>query len=328
MRTALIKAIEQLKNEIDDDPHATMFIESDKERESNVHSKTSSPHNINSNQKGNQKPNAKKIFVVHGRDEKLRHDFFQFLRAIGLNPIEWSEALSLTGEATPYIGKVLDAAFKHAQAVIVLLTPDDEVRLSPELCGKKEKSDETDLQLQARPNVLFEAGMAFGRNPKRTILVEVGDVKPFSDIAGRHVVRFTGSPEKRNELVMKLKTAECGVLTIGNDWLTVGDFSISRQIESKPSFNSPTELTKEDIQGYLSDWWSKNVSAPADIVVIFKTVDAAYNLLEGSTKNHIRTIAENNNYKIIISGKENATCRYDINCQDDFDLEPDPEPSY
>src|SRR5215468_9339290 len=68
---------------------------------------------------------ARKVFVVHGRNRKARTAMFTFLRAIGLAPIEWSEAVKLTGEASPYIGNVLDAAFNAAQAVVVLLTPDD-----------------------------------------------------------------------------------------------------------------------------------------------------------------------------------------------------------
>ena len=34
--------------------------------------------------------------VVHGRDNKLREDFFNFLRCLKLNPMEWSEAIRLT----------------------------------------------------------------------------------------------------------------------------------------------------------------------------------------------------------------------------------------
>ena len=70
-------------------------------------------------------PNAKKVVVVHGRDSRLRDGFFSFLRALNLQPTEWSEALELTGKATPSIGEALESAFKNAQAVIVLLSPED-----------------------------------------------------------------------------------------------------------------------------------------------------------------------------------------------------------
>src|SRR5437016_10589538 len=33
------------------------------------------------------------VFVVHGRDTRLRDELYTFLRALGLNPIEWSQAI-------------------------------------------------------------------------------------------------------------------------------------------------------------------------------------------------------------------------------------------
>jgi predicted nucleotide-binding protein len=173
-------------------------------------------------------PDPRRVFVVHGRDERLRRDFFSFLRALGLQPIEWSEALKLTGKTSPYIGEILDSAFNNAQAILVLLSPDDEVRLNQELWSANEEVQEKEFRLQARPNVLFEAGMAFGKNPNRTLLIEVGNVKPFSDVAGRHVVRLTNDPERGKEVAEKLGTAGCAVVTTGNDWLREGDFSVKR----------------------------------------------------------------------------------------------------
>jgi predicted nucleotide-binding protein len=173
---------------------------------------------------------SSKVFVVHGRDERLRRDFFSFLRALDLKPLEWSDVVKLTRKGSPYIGEILDAAFSHAQAVVVLLTPDDEVRLLPELCGTNESSEEREYRAQARPNVLFEAGMAFGRDSERTILVEVGVVKGFSDIAGRHVIRLTDDYDRRLELAERLRTAGCSVSTGGKDWLTTGHFTVARSI--------------------------------------------------------------------------------------------------
>lgn len=173
-------------------------------------------------------PDTRTVFVVHGRDEPLRSDFFTFLRALGLHPLEWSDALRLTEHGSPYIGDVLDAAFNRAQAVVVLLTPDDEVRLHPDLCSPDERPEEQEFRAQARPNVLFEAGMAFGRNGQRTILVEVGHVKGFSDVAGRHLIRLTNAVERRKAVAQRLETAGCTVSMVGDDWLKVGNFSLSR----------------------------------------------------------------------------------------------------
>jgi predicted nucleotide-binding protein len=146
------------------------------------------------------------------------------LRALGLTPIEWNRAIHLSKKASPHISDILDAAFRNAAAVVVLLTPDDEAVLKKEFRKKNEPADEKKLTGQARPNVLFEAGMAFGHHPNSTVLVQVGNVKAFSDVAGRHVVHLSGSATSRHELATKLRNAGCDVDTTGEEWLTEGTF--------------------------------------------------------------------------------------------------------
>lgn len=165
------------------------------------------------------------VFVVHGRDETARQAMFHFLRALGLRPLEWSQAVQATGEGSPYVGTVLDTAFSMAQAVVVLMTPDDEARLREELRTAKEPQHEIRLMGQARANVLFEAGMAMGRDSDRTILVEMGTLRPFSDVGGRHVVRIDNTAAKRKDLAQRLETAGCPVDLTGDDWLSAGDFA-------------------------------------------------------------------------------------------------------
>jgi predicted nucleotide-binding protein len=172
-------------------------------------------------------PDARNVFVVHGRDKKLRIDLFSFLRSINLNPLEFSEAIRLTGKAAPYIGEVLDAAFRNAQAVIVLLSPDDEARLRPEFQNANDLPYERELTPQPRQNVLFEAGLAFGYKPNRTILVRVGELRPFSDIYGRHEVRLSNEIENRQDLANRLRNAGCEVKTEGTDWHKLGNFESS-----------------------------------------------------------------------------------------------------
>lgn len=77
---------------------------------------------------------------------------------------------------------------------------------------------------QPRANVLFEAGIAMGRAPERTILVEIGRIRPFSDVAGMHTVRMDGSTPRRQELAARLRDAGCEVNLDGTDWHTAGDF--------------------------------------------------------------------------------------------------------
>ncbi|MBK5990450.1 nucleotide-binding protein [Streptomyces sp. MBT58] len=165
----------------------------------------------------------RKVFVIHGRNELARKGLFEFLRALGLDPIEWSEAIQMTGKGSPYIGEVLDTAFSNAQAVVVLQTPDDVTYLHESLTYTGDS--ECSPQMQPRPNVLFEAGMAMGRDENRTVIVELGQVKVFSDIHGRHVIRLDNSTRKRQDLAMRLQTAGCAVRLTGTDWHDAGDLT-------------------------------------------------------------------------------------------------------
>lgn len=166
---------------------------------------------------------ARKVFVIHGRNERARKGLFDFLRSMGLDPIEWSEAITMTGQGSPYIGGVLDAAFANAQAIVVLQTPDDVAYLHESLTYPGDS--ECVPQMQPRPNVIFEAGMAIGRDERRTVLVELGEVKIFSDIHGRHVVRLDNSIKKRQDLAVRLQTAGCSVRLTGTDWHEAGDLT-------------------------------------------------------------------------------------------------------
>ena len=177
------------------------------------------------------------VFVIYGRNTKLNESMFSFLESLGLHPLEWEEIVSQTGESSPYIGTALDKGFEMSQAAVVLLTPDDESRLRKKFQGKKEKNWETELTPQPRQNVLFEAGMAMGKFPDRTIIVEIGELRPFSDGVGRHTIRMNNSSEKRNALATRLENAGCVVSKKGDRWLTIGNFSSNEieEVESKES---------------------------------------------------------------------------------------------
>ena len=199
---------------------------------------------------------SRNVFVVHGRNLVIRDELFAFLRALDLHPLEWSEAVRLTGQPSPYVGDILDAAFENARAIVVLFTPDDVVHLRKDLWGEQELPIETDPSGQARPNVLFEAGIAMGRSQDQTVLVEVGMVKPFSDIGGRHVIRLGNNTQRRQEFAQRLRSAGCPVNLEGTDWHTAGNLELnlpgvdrspsSEELESvnlSPSFSQEaTEL--------------------------------------------------------------------------------------
>ncbi len=176
----------------------------------------SSPANI-----GGDDVRRKTVMVVYGQDEVSRRDMFSLLRFLKLEPIEWNEAVLRTGKASPYVGEILTTAFSMAQAFLVLMTPDEEVALRPEL---RKMAKDGDPAFQPRPNVILEAGMALSTDENRTILVATGTLRGISDLDGRHVIRLNNSAARRNDLVQRLKVAGCHPNTNGTDWLNIGNF--------------------------------------------------------------------------------------------------------
>jgi predicted nucleotide-binding protein len=166
------------------------------------------------------------VTVVYGRDRKLRDSMFQFLRSLGLNPLEWEQAVKETGKGSPYVGEILNALFGMSQAVVVMLTPDERVQLRRELCRDDEEF-KSEVGYQSRPNVFLEAGMALARDEDRTIMVEIGQGRSASDLSGRHNVRLDNSAVSRKRLAQRLETAKCAVNMDGEDWLTSGDFNVA-----------------------------------------------------------------------------------------------------
>ena len=167
------------------------------------------------------------VFVVHGRDNGLTDARYQFLGALGLKPQEWGHAIrSIRGRGgNPYVNDAVNKIMEQAEAIVVLLTPDDEAWLKPQFVSKHEKDTEGKARGQARPNVIFETGIAIGAHHKKTVIVQVGDVKPFTDIGGMHILRMSGSDASRNELSKRLESLGCKINTDGDHWLRAGNFT-------------------------------------------------------------------------------------------------------
>jgi predicted nucleotide-binding protein len=164
---------------------------------------------------------TRRVFVVHGRNMIIMKELFAFLRALDLSPMEWYEAIGLTKGGASYIGEIVSQGLDDAQVVVILLTGDDEVRQSKE----GEEGEELSYP-QARPNVLFEAGLAFSRYENRTILVQVGRVRPCPDLRGRTMVRLSDSPGSRWDFMHRLRIVGCKVNFDGK-WNTTGNFTIA-----------------------------------------------------------------------------------------------------
>ncbi|HXW35790.1 MAG TPA: nucleotide-binding protein, partial [Acidimicrobiales bacterium] len=171
-----------------------------------------------------EEPDPRSVFIVHGRDQEATDALWSWLQDIGLRPLDWSELVSLTGQGSPVIADILEQAFKVAIAIVVLMTPDEVVRLHGDLVQIGELPHDREPGLQPRPNVVFEAGMAFGKHPARTIIVELGRLRPISDLSGRHTVRLA-TQDTLKDLAQRLETAGCPVVRTNPAWLDAGRFA-------------------------------------------------------------------------------------------------------
>lgn len=175
-------------------------------------------------------PDERSVMVVHGRDRPARDAMFAFLRSVDLHPIEWERAVQATASGTPYTLDVVKKAFELARAVVVLFTPDDEAQLREHLRMSRDRPFESELTSQPRPNVLVEAGMALASHAARTILVEIGSIRPMSDLEGLNTVRMDNSAESRHRFVLRLQAVGLTPDTTGVDWLQEGDFDLGEPV--------------------------------------------------------------------------------------------------
>jgi predicted nucleotide-binding protein len=183
------------------------------------------------------------VFVIHGRDDEARDAIFAFLRDLDLHPLEWEELVRHTGKGSPYNAEVVTRAFQQARAVVALFTPDDEARLHADLQGEDEPEHERDLTGQARPNVFIEAGMALQAQPERTILVEIGQLRPASDLSGMNAVRLGGGPGPLLALVTRLETAGCKVNRTNPGWMSTDRFKSLSAATRRPGDHSLRVVT-------------------------------------------------------------------------------------
>jgi predicted nucleotide-binding protein len=166
-----------------------------------------------------------RAWVVHGRDLKARDALVAILESLGVKVLDFKSALMRTRQGSPYVGTVLSTAFTVADIVVVLLTPDDDAKLRKTFYKKNEPTYEKTLMGQPRPNVLFEAGQAFGIHRDRTILVQVGRMKPQpTDVLGRHICMLSNDPDSRDDLVKRLRGVGAAVDT--NDLKYLKNFPV------------------------------------------------------------------------------------------------------
>jgi predicted nucleotide-binding protein len=146
-------------------------------------------------------PRSNKVFVVHGHDEKSKHELEIFLTELGL------ESVVLHRQADE--GKTIIEKFeKHSDVgyAFILLTPDEVSYLTAE---SELPEEERKIEFRARPNVIFEFGYFVGKLGRpRVCCLHTGSVSLPSDVSGLVYKSFTNSIEESGYSIIKeLKAA-------------------------------------------------------------------------------------------------------------------------
>ncbi|HXY98902.1 MAG TPA: TIR domain-containing protein [Stellaceae bacterium] len=215
---------------------------------------SSAPDRAFPRKRGNKKvakPKENTVFVVHGRDTKLRDSMYELLGALGLKAQEWGHAIRAARKgANPYVNDAVTKIMEQAQAIVVILSPDDEVRLKPQFVSRGERRTEGKAQGQARANVIFETGIAIGTHHEKTLIVQIGNVKSFTDIGGMHILRLTGSDQSRNEFANRLANLGCKIDRDGDHWLRAGKFIPTEQKAKGTSRRPRRNGIKGELKGH------------------------------------------------------------------------------
>ncbi|MDA0183259.1 nucleotide-binding protein [Solirubrobacter phytolaccae] len=151
---------------------------------------------------GNTPISARRVLLSHGSDQDAADNVKRFLRALGLAPVDWGDGIASTGLASPDVAHALRATTDLVQAIIILLTPDDD--------GKPSS------------NVLVEAGLALGIAPDRTLLVATHEVELPAILMDVGVIRLSDSVASRNGVRSRLVSAGCEISVRNESWKVVG----------------------------------------------------------------------------------------------------------
>jgi predicted nucleotide-binding protein len=153
--------------------------------------------------------NATRVFVIHGRNLALLEELRIWFDSLGLHAKAFDDLRAEMG-GSPTIMEVIHKGMTEARAIVVLITPDEAAFLRPEFQRETDSRDDKE-RWQARPNVLFEAGMAFAMaGSKRTLLLVAG-AELFSDVAGIHYLGIPQDAASRDRLKIALRNMGCDV---------------------------------------------------------------------------------------------------------------------
>ena len=117
-----------------------------------------------------------RVFIIHGHDRAPLSELQLLVHRIGAEPVTFDD---LPKPGSPTVIELLEEHIPSFDAIIALLTPDDEGR----------ERGGTTLELRARQNVLIEAGYGLISHRQKSLIIALGGVSIPTDIEGVHTVR-------------------------------------------------------------------------------------------------------------------------------------------
>ncbi|MEZ4788915.1 MAG: nucleotide-binding protein [Flavobacteriales bacterium] len=178
---------------------------------------------------------SEKVFIVHGRDHQALAELSKFVRSLGLEVLPFEHVANDKG-GNPFVADVVSEGIQQAELVLVLFTPDELAALYDPVSGNLARNERSGSRWQARPNVIFEAGIAFAMKRERTALLTLGaDVELFSDVSGMHFVNLA-NPGAKQHLRHRMEKM------------------LDRELKVKPNWNSGQ--VSGDFKGCLRQRWS------------------------------------------------------------------------
>lgn len=140
--------------------------------------------------KGRYELDPKKIFIVHGKDNKSKLELARFLERIGLEPIILHEQPDRGRTIIEKLERYSDVGF-----CFVVLTPDD-------VGYKKDASQKK--QYRARQNVIFEIGLFTGKlGRSRVCCLYKRELELPSDLHGVLYLKYNKSVEEKGVDIIK-----------------------------------------------------------------------------------------------------------------------------
>ena len=140
----------------------------------------------------------RRVFVVHGSDEKMKHTIVGTLEKLGLAPVIMREQPSQGRKIVEKFADYADVSF-----AVVLLSPDDFVYSKEEAYAKR--------KLRSRQDVIFELGFLLGRLGKDHVFVVYREFESFETAISYEGVQLTAFDERDSwKLSLIRELTACG----------------------------------------------------------------------------------------------------------------------